>query len=227
MKLFSKFALLATLLLAGTTVSAQRQYEPHFWAGGRGGVTMSKQNLYPSVPQSMITGITAGAILRYIEEKHFGLQVELNLEQRGWKEKFENEPFEFSRRFTYIQLPILTHITFGSNTKVFFNAGPELGLMIGEKTTSNFDLNNTSSTDNYPQNRATAQYTLAVKNKFDYGISGGCGVELPLGNNNYIFAEGRFYYGLQDVFGNKKTDDFSGSNGMSIMLTAGYMFRLK
>jgi hypothetical protein len=39
--------------------------------------------------------------------------------------------------------------------------------------------------------------------------------------------EGRFYYGLGNVFGSRKKDAFSASTGMSFMVTLGYMYRLK
>ena len=88
----------------------------------------------------------AGIMFRYIEENHFGLIGEVNFEQRGWKENFEEAPYSYSRDLSYIQIPLLAHIYFGSEkAKFFFNAGPEIGFMIAEKTNSNFDINNFSS----------------------------------------------------------------------------------
>ena len=61
--------------------------------GAKGGLTLSRVNFQPSVPQSMVSGMMFGATVRYIEEKHFGLIAELNLEQRGWKENFKSSVF--------------------------------------------------------------------------------------------------------------------------------------
>ena len=165
---------------------------------------------------------------RYIEEAHFGLIGEFFIEQRGWQESFEDLPFQYSRKFTYLQIPILTHIFFGSDKARFFiNLGPEFSFMIGESVSSNFDVTNTASIADFPANRHTQQYLLDVNSKFDYGIAAGMGVEVNVNRRNSILLEGRFYYGLGNVFSCHKSDYFSASPGMSIMVTLGYMFRLK
>jgi len=171
----------------------------------------------------------AGVMARYIEEKHFGLIAELNVEQRGWKESFEESDYRYQHRLTYLQLPIMTHIYFGNQrVKGFFNAGPELGLMIADGVSSNFNPQEAAGLEYFNENsRHIEQYTLAIKNRLDYGIAAGAGVEVNLGTRNSLLLEGRFYYGLNDVFSNHKTDVFSGSSGMAIMISLGYLYRLK
>ena len=224
-------SLLLALALAATlfTASAQTHYEGNIAVGAKGGVTLSRLKFSPSVPQTMLPGFMAGVTFRYIEEKHFGVIAELNLEQRGWKEKFDGLNYAYQRRLTYLQLPMLTHIFFGNNkVRGFFNAGPEIGLLIGTSTKANFDYANVELIEGFPaENRETDQYKLDVKNKFDYGISAGLGLEV-IGRNKHSFTlEGRFYYGLRDVFSNHSTDPFSSSSSMSIMVTLGYYYRIK
>ena len=224
-----RFILSALATLLSLTVSAQTHYESNITIGGKGGVTLSSASFSPTVPQSMLTGMIVGATFRYIEERHFGLIAEVNLEQRGWKEDFEEAPYSYSRTLTYIQIPFLTHIYFGS-TKFhgFFNAGPEVAFMIGESTSANFDINNFQSLDDFPKvNRSTDQFAMPVKNKFDYGISAGLGMELFLKRNHSITLEGRFYFGLGNMLGASKSDVFAASRGMSIQVTVGYNFRMK
>lgn len=208
---------------------AQEHIPGRFSIGGHAGVTFSKANFQPSVPQTMIAGAMAGFTARYSEERHFGVIAEFNIQQRGWKEKFEGYDYRFSKRFTYIQIPLLTHIFFGNDKyHIFFNAGPEIGFLIANSTSSNFDYGNVGSIEGFPsENRNTAQYALSIKNRLDYGISGGLGLELMKGSKNSFTLEGRFYYGLNDVFSNHKTDPFSASSGMSIMINLGYNYRLK
>ena len=224
-------SLLLALALAATlfTASAQTHYEGNIAVGAKGGVTLSRLKFSPSVPQTMLPGFMAGVTFRYIEEKHFGVIAELNLEQRGWKEKFDGLNYAYQRRLTYLQLPMLTHIFFGNNkVRGFFNAGPEIGLLIGTGTKANFDYANVELIEGFPaENRETDQYKLDVKNKFDYGISAGLGLEV-IGRNKHSFTlEGRFYYGLRDVFSNHSTDPFSSSSSMSIMVTLSYYYRIK
>ena len=83
-----RFILSALATLLSLTVSAQTHYESNITIGGKGGVTLSSASFSPTVPQSMLTGMIVGATFRYIEERHFGLIAEINLEQRGWKEYF-------------------------------------------------------------------------------------------------------------------------------------------
>ncbi len=220
--------LIATITLAWTCVLAQDHYAGNISVGGKAGVVMARTQFSPSVPQSFLPGFMVGVTARYIEEKHFGIIAELNLEQRGWKEKFDDVDLSFQRRLTYIHLPILSHIYFGSNKfRGFFNAGPEAAFLISDNITSNFDYANATTLDEFPDNHDSEQYTLDVKNKFDYGISAGFGMEMIWRNKSSFNLEARFYYGLRDVFSNHKKDPFAASSGMALMLTLGYHYRIK
>ena len=224
-----RFLVSTLLAAAAVTAPAQAHYEGNIAIGGKAGVTLSRMQFNPTVPQTLLPGATAGITFRYVEERHFGLIAEFNLEQRGWKEKFEGHAYAYQRRLTYLQVPLLTHIFFGSNKfHGFFNAGPELGFMIGSSTSANFDYANFNEIEGFPSaNRSTDQFALPVHNRFDYGISAGMGMELIARNRHSFTLEGRFHYGLNDVFSNHKKDPFSGSSTMSIMITLGYMYRIK
>ena len=225
-----KIILAATLIMATSAAAlAQKHYDSNITVGGKAGMTLSRMSFSPSVPQTMLNGFMAGAMFRYIEERNFGVIVEFNVEQRGWKETFEGTPYQYHRSLTYLQVPFLTHIYFGS-TKLhcFFNAGPELGYMIAHSTSSNFDVNNFKELADFPHvNRSTEQFAMEIKNKFDYGISAGLGMEYFIKRNHSVSLEGRLYYGLGNIFGASKSDVFAASRGMSIQVTLGYNFRLK
>lgn len=222
---------IAVFLMAVATLvtAAQTHYEGNISVGGKAGATFSKINFNPSVQQSMINGITAGVMIRYIEEKNFGLIGELNVAQRGWKEAFDDSDYSFSHSFTYLELPIMTHIYFGNNrVKGFFNLGPELNVMIADGISSNFEYQQAGELDYFIENtRHIEQMTMKLNNKLDYGICAGAGMELNLTPKHSLLLEGRFYYGLTDVFSNHKTDIFSGSNSMTVSVTLGYFYRLK
>lgn len=226
----TKYSLLLAALLVSVTAHALDFSASNFSVGAKGGMSLSRVNFQSSVPQKLIAGMVLGGTFRYIEEKHFGIIAEFNLEQRGWNEDFTPlEGYSFKRQFTYLQLPLLTHIYFGSDKARFFiNAGPEIGIMIGEKTSSNFDYEHAADNEDFKTNfRKIEQFTLPVDHKFDYGISAGLGMEVNLAPRHALSLEGRFYYGLNDVFSNRKKDPFQGSSSMSIMITLGYNIRLK
>lgn len=220
--------LLMLLAIPAIPMSAQRHYIPHVHVGVHGGVSMSRQSFYPSIKEGMLNGLQFGLSFRYAEERHVGLLAELNIEQRGWKEDFEEDPFSFHRRLTYIELPIMTHIFFGSRTvKGFFNLGPEVGYMIGDKATANFPYTELPAVKDFPSNRRYEQMTMDISSRFDYGITAGAGVEFIIRRRNSITLEGRYYYGLGNIFPSARKDIFSASRGSSIQITLGYLFRLK
>lgn len=173
-------------------------------------------------------GETAGITFKYWEEKIFGLIAEVNFEQRGWKEDFEEAPYSFERKLDYIQIPLLTTIFFGNKkVKGFINLGPEVGFLVGTSYSANFDVNNIGALPDFPDNRMTDQLTMEPTNKFDYGISGGAGIEFALKRRHLINLEARYYFGIGNIFPDDRRDTFSASRGMSIMVTLGYSYRLK
>lgn len=196
--------------------------------GGKAGATFSQMSFSPDVKQSMLMGYMAGVSIKYTEENYFGLIAELNIEQRGWQENFEEAPFSYKRHLTYFQIPLLTHIYFGNDKiKGFVNLGPEIGFLIGDKITADFDYKNPTTVPNFPANRMTEQLYTDVKNKFDYGISGGLGLEYIIKKRHSIILEGRYYFGLGSIYPDKKKDTFSASRSTSILISLGYMYRFK
>ena len=193
MRHFALILALLTTLLA----TSQVHYQGTIAVGGKAGATLSRVNFNPSVEQTMLPGMTAGVMFRYIEEKHFGLIAELNMTQRGWKEVFKDADYKYSHQFTYLELPVMTHIFFGNKrVKGFFNLGPELNVMIANGIKSNFEYKQAAEDDYFIQNaRHTEQLTMDISNKLDYGICGGAGMELNLNNRKSLLLEGRFYYG--------------------------------
>ena len=180
--------LLSVMLLLSAVAfkaGAQTHYEANIAIGAKAGTTFSSVSMSPSVPQSMLMGTTMGLTFRYIEERHFGFIVELNMMQRGWKETFEKDPgYAYQRRLTYLHLPFLTHIYFGSHKfRGFFNAGPELCWMIGDSHTENFDTGNIPVFND--EFRETEQFDMPIQSKFDYGISAGLGMEFILKNKHH------------------------------------------
>ncbi len=216
------------LLAAALPSQAQKHYREHLWVGVHGGLSMSRQSFSPSIDQKMHNGFTGGVTFRYAEEKIFGLIGELNLVQRGWQENFKDNPeLSYKRNLTYISLPIMTHIYFGSRRfKGFVNLGPEISYMLSDGTSANFDYSDPTAAE-IPATRVTRQMTMDIKNKFDYGITAGIGVEFYLRPRHSLVLEARYYFGLGNIFPSTKADYFSASRASAIQVTLGYNFRLR
>lgn len=205
---------------------AQTHYKSRVYLGAHGGVDFSRVTFTPSVAQSFAIGGNAGVNFRYVEENHFGFIVELNWVQRGWKEDFDERPYNYERTANFIQLPFLAHIYFGRRGKFFINAGPSVSLFVGESVKSNFDYKNASNIADL-NNHIKYQYDLPVDQKVDYGIEGGLGGEFSITPRHSVYLEARFYYGLGNLLKSGRTEPIRGSNSMTISVSAGYWFRAK
>lgn len=220
--------------------------------GVNGGYILSNINYMPTVPQSMLGGMTGGLTVRYTCEKYFksicAVVAEVNYAQIGWKEDIltmKDEPvplhtdpsqtLRYSRKMNYVQVPLLARLGWGrerNGFQAFFQIGPQIGFFLNESTETNFDVTqpafNPSSPDyQYKGLRASnvvAQDTMAVENKFDYGIAGGLGIELSHRHLGHFILEGRYYYGLGNIYGNTKRDYFGRSNFGNIVVKFTYLF---
>lgn len=220
--------IIALIIMVNGRISAQTHYSSNITVGVKGGAEMSRVFFMPTVMQKFSPGLTGGVMLRYIEENHFGLIVELDFAQRGWAENFEGAPYNYRRVTNYVELPFLAHIYFGRRGKFFFNAGPQIGLYLGDKVVSNFNPADMATLPDFPyKNRMNEQMLLDITQKFDYGIAAGLGAEFNVTKRNSISIEARFYYGLGNLFPSKRADTYSASNQMSIAATVGYWFRVK
>lgn len=224
-----RFLTISIVLLMSISIKAQIEQPRHILEFGvAGGMNLNKMEFQPTVRQTYLNGMNGGVSLRYTSEKYFSMicaaQVEVNFAQRGWKEDFDDETGNgYSRTLNYLEVPLLAHLSWGKEERgfqFFVNMGPQFGFFIGEeeKYTGNWQ----------PQERPISInpiYGKVVENKFDYGIAGGLGVELKTNAGNF-FLEGRYYYGLSDIFGNSKTDDFGRSANQTISIRLGYSIRI-
>ena len=211
--------------------------------GFNGGYVLSQIGFLPEVPQSWHPGLTGGLTFRYTSEKYFSsicaIVGEVNYAQVGWKENIltpNDEPVlnavtglpeEYQRDMTYIQVPVFARLGWGRERKgfqFFFQAGPQVGWFLNEKTKSNFDLNTINLAAR--TSMVIAQDTMSVEHRVDYGIAAGLGLEFSYPKIGHFIIEGRYYYGLGDIFGNTKRDYFGRSNFSNIVVKLTYLFNV-
>ncbi|MBQ5751326.1 MAG: PorT family protein [Bacteroidaceae bacterium] len=196
--------------------------------GVSGGLNLNKMEFQPTIRQHLHQGITGGLNVRYTSEKYFSMicaaQLEVNFAQRGLLEDFDNGTNNnYSRLINYIEIPFFAHLSWGKEERglqFFLNLGPQIGFFINEQESyvGDWDI------DKRPISIRPI-YGKALQNEFEYGIAGGIGLELKTGIGNF-FIEGRYYYGLSDIFRNSKTDDFGRSANTTISARLGYSFRI-
>lgn len=240
-----KITLLITFIsLLPATIQAQiGEHRNDLAIGVNGGMIMSTVGFDPEVPQKQHTGFTGGLTVRYVCEKYFkticSIYAEVNYAKVGWKEDIldlNDQPVinattgvaeQYSRTMSYVQIPVFAHLAWGRERKglnFFFQAGPQLGIYLSESTKTNFDFDSRNTADR--TSSIVAQDTMKVENKIDYGIAAGLGVEYSIPRVGHILLEGRYYYGLGDIFGNSKKDYFGRSNFGNIVVKLTFLFDL-
>ena len=217
-KFFILLFIFATSALVNAQIVITTPYE--FSAGVSSGATFSSVSFSPKVTQGKLLGTTFGLTGRMTMGKNVGLQIELNYAQQGWNENYDEYPdYLYSRRIDYFQFPFYSHFQFGGkNVKGFLNAGPQIGYMIGESTKHdpNGDIGN----------RETTQHDMPVEKKFEWGISGGGGIEIRT-RIGYFLLEGRYLYSLGDIYNTTRSDNFSKASGSTITTKVSYLIPFK
>lgn len=209
--------------------------------GVNGGYILSNVGFSPKVPQTMHGGITGGLTVKYVCEKYFSticsILAEVNYASIGWKENIldrTDQPVinpvtglaeEYSRTINYVQIPVFAHLAWGREERgaqFFIQAGPQIGVYLNESTSTNFNFADRNMTDR--ANTIVAQDTMAVENKFDYGIAAGIGMEYSLPKAGHFILEARYYFGLGNIYGDSKKDYFGKSNFGNIVFKFTYLF---
>ncbi len=219
-------------------------YRQDFAIGVNGGYAFTNFRFTPKVNQGLHGGVMGGLTWRYTCEKYFSsicaIVGEVNYAQMGWKESildYDDNPVinestglaeKYSRTINYVQVPVFARLGWGREVKgvqFFVQAGPQFGYFLSEKTKMNFELEKRNTSDRV--NQVIEQDTMAVENKFDYGIAGGVGVEFSHPSVGHFILEGRYYYGLGNIYGDTKKDFFASSNMGSIMIKLSWLFDIK
>lgn len=220
------------------------EYRNDLAVGVSAGYMLSSVGFVPEVPQKQLGGMTGGVTLRYTCEKYFksvcAIVAEVNLVQTGWKENImdmDNQPvyyvndtekanpLSYERHMKYVQVPIMARLGWGRERKGlqgFIQLGPQIGFFLDESTTSNLQPGIGKQTER--SSKIEAQDTMAVQKKFDYGIAVGGGIEFSHPKVGHFILEGRYYYGLGDIYKNSKSDFFGRSNFGQIVIKATYLF---
>ena len=217
------------------------EHRSEFAVGFGGGYMFSTIGFVPEVPQKQHPGFIGGLTLRYTSEKYFSsicaIVGEVNYAKVGWKEdiltpqdepvinKVTGLPEEYQRDQFYLQVPVMARLGWGRERRgfqVFFQAGPQFGYFLSEQTKSNFDFSSMNLAGR--TSGIVAQDTMSVENRIDYGITAGLGLEFSHPRVGHFLLEGRYYYGLGNIYAASKRDYFGRSNYAQIVVKLSYLF---
>ena len=212
----NKLIISVLILIFPLFALAQRKYyPPECYVGVTGGVTGSMVYFGPKprVPQTYLLGQTGGLVFKYIGDKNFGLQTELNYRQRGWEEK-DNL---YARRLDYIELPFMTHFYFGKSVRVHLNLGLEGSYLLKEKTLKD----NTKDLE-----EKGYQHYTPVWNKFDYGFCGGPGLTINI-KGQVIQLDIRASCSVSNIFSDAPKERFEDSHNLNAAITLAWLMQFR
>ncbi len=239
--LLRSFAVLAVFTFSLASQAQVGEHRSDFSLGFNGGIAFNKIGFQPTVSQVMHKGFSGGLSMRYVCEKYFkticSVMAEVNYTQLGWDEDIltpqeqpvinvvTGEAERYKRTISYVQVPLMAHLAWGkeeSGVQFFVQAGPQFGIYLSESTATNFEYDTRNINDR--SNKVSEQYLMPVEKKFDYGIAGGLGVEYSVRRVGHFLLEGRYYYGLGNIYDNTKRDYFGKSNHQTIFVKLTYLF---
>lgn len=132
-------------------------------------------------------------VMAYNNEANIGMQVELSMAQKGWREEDSIPNSYFYRKINYLEIPIFSHFEIGTKkVRPVILAGPYIAFKLSETSDSlNF---------NYPTQYL--HHTQEIR-KIDYGIKLGLGLRYNITKHLAIFGEARYDFQLaggRDIF---------------------------
>ena len=235
-----------TLSIAlSSSLFAQRpeRFRNDFYVGFGAGMHFSTVDFVPLVLQTQRLGVHGGIAAKFISTQNasgnvkLGIIGELNFSQRGWIEDFDYENplfegFTFSRTLNYIDLPFMTHVNVGrGNVRFIFNAGPQIGLSLGGSPSISQALADYMAA-NENATRPSFAYRIRYQSfeplrRVDYGLIGGIGMQIRTAAGHFD-VEGRYYFGLGDIFENRRAQNmfFSRSAHRVIQVRVTYYMRM-
>lgn len=226
---FKRYSLLLFLCLSAFLGGAAQvgEHRNDFSVGVMGGYTFNKMDFQPTIKQTQKGSPMFGFAARYICEKYFtaicGVELEVQYNNLGWKEVIEDGSNNtYKRDWHFVEIPVLMQMGWGRERrglKFVFEAGPQVGFYLSGKEHRGGGVWDTSSRPN----NVTYQYGKDPDNRVDYGIAFGAGIEFssPIG---HMLLQGRYYYGLGDIYDNSKRGDFGRSANQTMMVKMTYLF---
>ncbi|WKN45188.1 porin family protein [Tunicatimonas pelagia] len=229
---FTSILGLAILLFSPENVQAQDSLATYkkWHVGVKGGASFSSisstdEQITRQRPRiDFAQGIAYGAVIRYMTEKNFGLQIEVNYVEKGWREEFTSpdsegrpqlDPTRFYRvNLSYLEVPILAHGYFGKrNLRIFATIGVYGGVLLSSST---------QTAPSVDPNEITYEYLVPEQNEYDLGIRGGAGVAIVTKVGTFQ-VEGTYSLGLNSVLDRNRTTIPSILQNNAIVGSLGYL----
>lgn len=138
----------------------------------------------------------------------FNVQVEPMYLRKGGQAMASNGDPNIDIKMNFIEIPVFLKFAFGQIVKPYVKAGPTIGFL----------LNSTAEAEIASPGSAPVTYEADLKNvleSMDIGLGVGAGVTIPFGNNT-LFVDGRYTFGLTDLYKGGSLEWKSGSDSFTV-----------
>ena len=163
-------------------------------------------------------GNNFGLALRYFNNKTFGFQAEIGLDQGGWQEIQDSMDLYYRRSIDFLSLQMMTQLAVGQGKfRPLIQAGPYLSIPLADEEfiPETFIIPNLERT----------YYQMPYPSRITYGLIFGGGFYYQLGKLA-IQAEGRFLAGFSDLYRSGQTQaETSRRRSVGLRVTAWYRLR--
>jgi hypothetical protein len=185
---------LAFIAIGASTIHAQTSNRYDWGIEGGPNLSTFRMSANPFFDTKPLVAGSGGFIFQYNTKKILSFKTGFSFQRKGYQVKdfyfvdnmgnYQGNG-KFVITFDYITLPLLVKASFGKKTQFFINAGPYAGFLINGKTRA-FNGNKVVEEDNI-----TDDVT-----RFDFGVTGGIGIAVPIKESWMVHAEVRNYFGL-------------------------------
>lgn len=186
--------------------------------GFKGGVNLSQSNVTQPTTNEVkdmefVVGNSYGLVFKHVEKGIAGIQLELNYNQKGYRERVRDKIDAHTLITENIEIPFMTHIMIGKNsTKFIINMGPYIGFLFSSR--------------DYLVGESKPAASKESMNKYEFGILMGIGLVqyTPFGAFQF---ESRFSHGLTDIYQFNNQDGLRGSQYQVLNFSLAYLIDTK
>lgn len=209
--IFKKLFTISFLTMAGALalVSQVQAQGGKVWSiGPEVGVNFSKYGR-DAGPNDLKTGIVAGFFVTHSIVNNFGITAKFLLSQRGAQYATPSAPNVTTKQtLNYLEVPILGRFFLTSQGKFRPNlfVGPSFNFLLS-------GTNKVGDTD--------PGFTKENYNSFDFGLTGGLGLNFAIADETRILLDARYVYGLSNI---NKIASNPNSNNQTINVSLGVQF---
>jgi Outer membrane protein beta-barrel domain len=210
--MLQRILILMFFLTVKLCIFAQDSFKPSTHLGIHGGYNFSAVSFKPSVNQKLLSSNAFGIVFRHVSEPHIGIQFEVNVAGKGWKELIDSVD-TYTRRLQTIDIPLTAVFIAGSRTlRIAFTIGPYVSYLIRES--ESFSTNDVTKDKPY--------YRKKLEGVWEVGFTGGVGIEIHTKAGAFALRAS-YNHGLNNIFP-LNVDDYYYSASRNQVIHGGIMY---